>query len=199
MKFTDELKKRFEGEPAFTSRDIRMFFAEHGLSSGYQNLMVHNLLKQGRLFRITRGAYTFRDEAQAVGFAFPPFYYGLQDALSLRNIWEQETVPVVITARKVRSGRRIFSGSNYIVRHISRKMLFGYGLVKYGDFWVPVSDAEKTIIDLVYFRQPIGKELVQTLRSIMRKDVMDRYLLRISSRLAKRVKCALAKGNCTIR
>lgn len=195
MKFTDELRKRFVNEPAFTSRDIRTFFAGKGLSKGYQNLMVHNLLRQGRLFQITRGAYTFRNETQAVGFAFHPFYYGLQDALSLRNIWEQETVPVVITARKVRGGRREFSGSNYIVRHISRRMLFGYELVKYGDIHVPVSDAEKTLIDLVYFRQPISKELAKALRGNVRKGVMDIYLARVPALIAKRVERVLGKKN----
>jgi len=188
MTLTSELLHRFANEPAFCARDIRTFFAGSRLSEGYQNLMVHKLLKEGKLQRIGRGIYTFRQETQVVGFAFQPFYYGLQDALSLRNLWEQETVPVVVTPRKARAGRREFLGSNYIVRRIGRDMFFGFDMVKYGDFWVPVSDLEKTLIDFVHFRQPLSSELAADLKKSMRKDVMDGYLTRAPGRLAKRVR-----------
>ena len=115
MTFTSDLRARFAAEPAFSSRDIRTFFSRRGLSEGYQNLMVHKMLADGRLFRISRGIYTFRGEMQVAGFAFQPFYYGMQDALSLRNLWEQETVPVVLTPRRVRAGARTFLGANYLV------------------------------------------------------------------------------------
>jgi len=191
MTYTSKLRLRFEKEPAFCARDIRLFFAGSHLSAEYQNLMVHKLLKEGKLQRIGRGIYTFRQETQAVGFAFQPFYYGLQDALSLRNLWEQETVPVVITPRKVRAGRREFLGSNYIVRRIGRSMFFGFGMVKYGDFWVPVSDLEKTLIDFVHFRQPLPRELATALKKSVRRDVMDGYLKRVPVRLAKKVRVLL--------
>ncbi len=191
MTFTSELRLRFEKEPAFCARDIKTFFERRRLSEGYQNLMVHKLLKEGKLQRIGRGVYTFRQETQVVGFAFQPFYYGLQDALSLRNSWEQETVPVVITPRKVRAGRREFLGSNYIVRRIGRSMFFGFGMVKYGDFWLPVSDLEKTLIDFVHFRQPLPRELAMDLKKSVRKGVMDGYLARVPGRLADRVRALL--------
>jgi len=187
MTRTSELRLRFEKEPAFCARDIRTFFAGNRLSEGYRNLMVHKLLRDGKLQRIGRGIYTFRQETQVVGFAFQPFYYGLQDALSLRNLWEQETVPVVVTPRKVRAGKRKFLGSNYIVRRIGRSMFFGFDMVKYGDFWVPVSDLEKTLIDFVHFRQPLSRELVLELRKSVRSDVMGAYLKRVPEKLAKRV------------
>ncbi|EQD66731.1 transcriptional regulator, partial [mine drainage metagenome] len=81
--------------------------------------------------------------------AFLPFYYGLEDALSLRGFWEQETNPVIITPRKVRNGVRQFDSRNYVVRRIDRKMFFGYTFVNYEEFYIPVSDTEKTLIDLI--------------------------------------------------
>jgi len=192
MTNTSELRKRFSNEPAFSSRDIKTFFAKRGLSQEYQNLMTHNLVASGKLFRIGKGIYTFREEMQAVGFAYSPFYYGLQDALSLRNLWEQETTPVVITPRKVRTGVRTFLGNNYTVRKIARRMFFGFELVKYGGFWVPVSDVEKTLIDLVYFRQPLSDELVREMKKSIRKSTMDDYLKRAPAGLARRVRTKLA-------
>ncbi len=188
MTAVSELVGRFGTEPAFTSRDALAFLRKKGVKKEYCNLLLHKLARSGRLFRISRGVYTFRQEAQAVGFAFQPFYYGLQDALSLRNLWEQETVPVVVTARRVRGGRRAFLGAAYVVRRISRKMFFGFESIKYGGFWVPVSDAEKTLVDLVYFRQPVGSELARELRKAIRRDVLEKYLKMVPKRVAGMVR-----------
>ena len=187
MTLTSELRRRFSAEPAFSSRDIRTFFAKRRLSEAYQNLMVHKMVAGGKLFRIGRGAYTFHGDAQVVGFAFQPFYYGLQDALSLRGIWEQETVPVAVTPRRVRAGVRAFLGVNYIVRRVSRRMFFGYEMVKRGGFWVPVSDVEKTFLDMVYFRQPLPQELVRAMAGQMRPEVLKGYLARSPAWLRLRV------------
>jgi len=97
MKYTHEVREHFKAVPAFTISDIKVFLGKKGISESYLRLLVHNLLKKGEIKRISRGIYSFRSETQVVGFGFRPFYYGLQDALSLRNLWEQETNPVVIT------------------------------------------------------------------------------------------------------
>jgi len=188
MTLVKMLISRFAKEPAFTSRDAAVFFRKEGVSPAYRNLLLHKLVKQGELFPITKGVYTFRQEMQAVGFAFQPFYYGLQDALSLRNLWEQETAPVVITPRRVRTGVRKFLGNNYVVKRIDRKMFFGFSLLKYGDFWVPVSDAEKTLIDLVHFRQPVSEEALAGIKKAIRKEVLEEYLKRVPERLAERMR-----------
>jgi len=193
MTFTSELRKRFGKEPVFRASDVRAFFSRQRLSTSYCNLMLYNLVKTGELFRIARGTYTFREDAEAVGFAFQPFYYGLQDALSLRGLWEQETTPVVITPRRVRAGLRSFMGSNYTVRRISRAMFFGFEMVKISGLWVPISDAEKTLIDLVYFRQPISKEALGEIKRRMRKEVMEGYLRRVPSYLRKKVRAVLSR------
>ncbi|MCI0503074.1 type IV toxin-antitoxin system AbiEi family antitoxin domain-containing protein [Candidatus Micrarchaeota archaeon] len=193
MKYLKQIRAGFGRRVSFTSKDLRLYLSESGISRAYLHLLLHNLMKSGELKRITRGVYTFREEAEAVGFGFSPFYYGLQEALSLRNLWEQETNPVVITPKKARPGVRSFLGTNYVVRRISRKMFFGFEMMKYYDIWIPVSDAEKTLIDFVYFRMNLPEDALAEINSRMRPEVMRGYLKRCPARVAKRVKSLLGK------
>jgi predicted transcriptional regulator of viral defense system len=178
MKYLRELREQFKKTPIFTSRDIEIFFTKKGLTKKYLHLLLHNLVKKGEIFRIRKGIYTFNTELTSVGFAFSPFYYGLQEALSIHGIWEQETIPVVVTVRKVRTGRQEFEGSNYLVRRISRKMFFGFDFVSYSGMFVPVSDIEKTLIDLVYFREPLSKEVLKELNKRIDQKKLKKYLSR---------------------
>lgn len=192
MKYVRELREHFREAPAFTLLDLKVFLKAKGISEGYLHVLVHNLLARGELKRIARGVFTFRDDAQVAGFGFTPFYYGLQDALSLRNLWEQESNPVVITPRKVRGGVREFLGRNYLVRRISPAMFFGFEMLRYADFWIPVSDAEKTLIDFAYFKEPLSGEALEGLRKrIDRKKLAD-YLKRCPRRVKTRMQKLLA-------
>jgi len=187
MKYVKDVRERFRGAPAFTISDLKISLGRKGISAGYLRLLVHNLLAKGELKRVSRGVYTFRSDVQVVGFGFRPFYYGLQDALSLRNLWEQETNPVVITPRRVRSGVKSFQGANYVVKRIRRGMFFGFEMVKYDDFWIPVSDVEKTLIDFAYFRQPLGAEAIAEIRQRLDKQKLKEYLKRCPPRVKARV------------
>jgi len=186
-KYTKEVREHFETAPAFTITDLRVFLGKKSIGNEYLHLLVHNLLARGELKRISRGVYTFRGDAQVVGFGFSPFYYGLQEALSLRNLWEQETNPVVITPRNVRSGLRNFQGANYVVRRINRRMFFGFDTIRYGDFWIPVSDIEKTLIDLVYFRQPLSAETIAEIKPRLDRKKLEGYLKRCPAWVKKRL------------
>ncbi len=155
---------------------------------GYLDLLVHQLVKGKRLFRIRNGVYSFSDDTQLAGFAFQPFYYGLQDALSLHGLWEQETNPVVITTRKVRNGIRKFGDSNYVVRRISKRLFFGFESLKYGEYWVPVSTIEKTLIDLVYFKQYLPPDLKIEFRKRCDRKRLAELLKRCPPWLAKQVR-----------
>lgn len=151
-------------------------------------MLLENLYRSGRIYRITRGYYTFYEEVQFVGFAFSPFYYGLEDALSLLNLWEQETNPVVITSRRVRSGVREFRGRNYVVRRIERSMFFGYKYMKYDKFHIPVSEPEKTLIDLLYFRLHIEKKTFDEIIENINVDKLKEYLEGVPQWLEARLK-----------
>jgi len=185
MKYIDLLVENFSVQPSFSIGDARRIFP--GISDDYLDVLLHNLEKKKRIHRISRGIYTFRDDPQVVGFAFRPFYYGLQDAMSLREIWEQETNPVVITPRKVRTGLRRFEGSNYVVRRVSRKMFFGFEQIRYGDIWIPVSDIEKTFIDLVYFDNSIPEDALKVFKRKIDKEKLRAYLDKCDGWLRKRV------------
>lgn len=189
MKYSGLLAETFSGQPSFSIGDAKRLLP--GISGGYLDVLLHNLAKMGKIHRISRGFYSFHDDLQVVGFAFRPFYYGLQDAMSLLDIWEQETNPVVITPRKVVSGLRHFEGSNYVVHRIGRKMFFGHELMKYGEMWIPVSDAEKTFIDMVYFGQNIPKDMLTTFKRRIDKEKFSSYLAKCDGWLAKRVANAL--------
>ena len=191
MKYVNLVREHFGNHPLFSFRDLGIFLSKQGISKNYAFLLVHNLLKKGEIHRLTKGFYTFQNDVSVAGFAFSPFYYGLQNALSLRNLWEQETNPVILTPRKVRTGLRQVMDSNVLVRRIQRKMFFGFDLVKYYDFWLPVSDAEKTLIDFVYFKEPLPEDALSELKKKIRQKTLKSYLKKCPSFLRKRIKILL--------
>lgn len=191
MKYVQPVRKHFSKKNVFSIRDLKIFLAKQGISRNYTHLLLHNLMKKKEIHRITRGFYTFKDDLEVVGFAFSPFYYGLQEALSLRNLWEQETNPVIITSRKARTGVRKIMDSNVVIRRINRKMFFGFELIKYGDYWLPVSDVEKTLIDFVYFKEPLPKETLKEIKQKIRKKTLNQYLKKAPKQVKKRVKMLL--------
>lgn len=100
MKYMKDFVEHFSDKPAFNVNEVKLFSENRQASEGYHKTLIQNLLKSGRIFKITRGAYTFYEEVQFVGFAYQPFYYGLEDALSLRDLWEQGTNPGCIDPSK---------------------------------------------------------------------------------------------------
>jgi predicted transcriptional regulator of viral defense system len=101
---------------------------------------------------------------------------------------------VVITPRHVRVGLRSFGGRNYLVRRISRRMFFGFEMLRYYDFWIPVSDVEKTLIDFAYFREPLDAGALREIKVRLRKEVLSEYLKRCPKFVAKRVLELLRQG-----
>ncbi len=113
---------------------------------------------------------------------------GLQSALSFYNLWEQETIPVILTTKKVRRGIRKILGTNVLIRNLNKKYFFGFGLLKEGSFYFPYSDIEKTFIDLVVFNQPIDKQLLKEIKKKMNFKKLEAYLKRYPEKLRIRVK-----------
>ena len=187
MKYLDLFRNQFRSRLIFTIYDAKKVLSQKGISASYLHVLLNHLNKKREIKKITRGVYTFREEIEVVGFAFSPFYYGLQEALSLRKLWEQEVNPVVITTRKVRNGIRKFLGNNYLVKRINRKMFFGFEMIKYYDIWIPVSDIEKTFIDFVYFRQKLPKETLGEIKKSVRSSVLNSYLKRVPKWVKMRV------------
>lgn len=152
----------------------------------YAYVIVNHLLKRGEMRRITKGYYTTHEEPSLLVYCMRPAYIGLQDAMSFHDLWEQETNPIVITARKVRPGVRKVLGQNVLVRRISPRRFFGYDYLTSGDLLLPVSDVEKTFIDMVYFRE-MRKDLVKEFRRKVDREKLGRYLKKYGSNFKKRV------------
>lgn len=176
QKYQKEIEALFEKSPVVSFGSVERIIRKGRNVRQYAKQAMRNLLKRGRVKRLAKGCYTIHDEASLAVFCFKPAYLGLQDALSFHNLWEQETVPVIITGRKVRQGIRRILGMNVLIRRIDKKYLFGFDYVKRGNFFVPCSDTEKTFIDLVYFKEKIGGEAEKNL--VKRADVrkLNAYL-----------------------
>ncbi len=145
------------------------------------------MIHSGEIIRITGGIYTFHKDVEVVGFAFQPFYYGLEDALSIRRLSLQGTNPAVITIRNIRRGTRKFGGRNYLVYNLDKRLFFGYELVKHGDLWIPVSDVEKTILDMLYFGICIRSEILAGIKERVDTEKVGRYLGRYPKRIRKKI------------
>ena len=188
MKYLAFVRERFSKKdfPTFTAQDLKMSLKHTGIGVNYIYLMVHNLLRRKEIIRITRAVYTFHKDEAVVGFAFYPFYYGFENALNIRGISEQGTNLIVVTPRNVRQGVRTFAGRNYRIKRIGGGMFFGYETMEYDGFTVPVSDVEKTVIDMLYFHDHIREELWPEIARRMDMKKFRDYLKRYDGRFAER-------------
>jgi predicted transcriptional regulator of viral defense system len=192
MKYMVEFLGHFSGVPAFTAGDARLFLSGLGASDGYASLLLTNLVRKGELRRIKRGVYTFGQDPMLAGFAFSPSYHGLQDALSLLELWDQETNAVIVTPLRVRTGMKEMLGGKVMIRRIDRRLFFGFDSLRYFDYWLQVSDVEKTLIDFVYFREPLQDAVLAGMREKIDKKKLDAYLKRCPGWVRRRVRSVLA-------
>ncbi|EQD50004.1 transcriptional regulator [mine drainage metagenome] len=178
MKYIEDVRDRFSGTsfPVFTIEDARLALKGKNVGNGYLSLMLHNMSRSGEITRITRGVYTFHKDVVVAGFAFRPFYYGMESALALRGLSDQGTNLVVMTARNVRTGTRSFEGRNYRIQRIGKDLMFGYGVIKRGGYWIPVSEPEKTIIDMVSLGQHVSEPVRKALKKIVDRKKLVSYL-----------------------
>jgi len=187
MTHISELRKRFSEKLIFSVNDTVNVLNRDNVSKEYIQLLLHNSVKKNEIIRLGKGKYTFNKDIMVSGFAYTPFYYGLQEALSLRNLWEQETNPVILTINKVKSGVRSINNSNVVIRRLSRKYFFGFDFIRYYDFEIPVSDIEKTIIDFVYYKEYLNPELVKEIKQEINKKKINTYLSKYPARTRNKV------------
>lgn len=158
--------------PAFRARDVELLVKDRG----YALLMLHNLAARGELKHITRGWYSTQDDPVVAVFALRPAYLGLQEALSFRGLWEQETNVVAVTTLRAKPGVRKVMGQSVIVHRIAPRYFFGFDYLPYGEFHVPVSDPAKTLIDLVYFRESPGPDVLKEVLEHADRRSLEGYL-----------------------
>lgn len=181
--YIEKIRDFIKKTPVFRVKDIEVLVGR----KDYANLIIHKLAKNGEVKRIIKGFYSYYDDPILIVFCLKPSYIGLQEALSIHNIWEQETNTVVITTRKVRTGIREILENNVLIRRIHPKYFFGFELVKYGNFYVPVSDPEKTLIDFFYFKINLERNVLEELLYKVDKNKLEEYLQKYPEKFRKTV------------
>jgi len=190
-KYLEAINEIFRKSPVVSFSSIQRI-VKNKKNTQYTKQLIRNLLKQRKIKKLTKGFYTSHDEVSLLVFCFKPAYLGLQDALSFHNLWEQETIPVIITTKKIRSGIRKVFDLNVLIRRIDKKYLFGFEYFKEGNFYFPYSDLEKTFIDLVYFRQPMDKEVINNFKEKINRKKLDSYLKKYPKRFKEKVLTGLS-------
>jgi predicted transcriptional regulator of viral defense system len=176
MKITDELLRRFKSWPTFTALDAYRHIKKVSRSATRTSVQVtlFRLVRDGRLYRVAKGVFSLRDNAEYTGFAFSPFYYGGLSALMIRDLIDDQVKLEIMTTKTVRkSHMALFDGSvEVILHHVSSARYFGFDMIAYGGIEVPVSNPEKTLIDLFYYgiRLPI-QDYSELLRVVSREKV----------------------------
>ncbi len=154
MTLNNDILKRFSEYPVFTYADVKRHF---GREKGKADLArtLSYLKSKDRIYTVRKGFYTATKNSMVAGFAYAPFYYGLLYAMTLRGMWTQGSKPEIMTIRKVRASTVPLFGepdNTIFVHHMPPRYFFGYDLIKYGRLLLPVSDPEKTLIDLFHYK-----------------------------------------------
>ena len=186
-KYLDKIQELLRKSPVVDADSIIRIVRSGKNVKQYHKQLIRNLVIGGKIKRLAKGCYTAHEDTSLAVFCFKPAYLGLQDALSIHNLWEQERIPVIITVRKVRNDIRSISGANALIRRIDKKYFFGYAYIKQGDFYFPVSDVEKTFIDMVYYNENISNELVASIKKRIDRKKLKSYLKRYPGMILKRI------------
>ncbi len=186
-KYIRQVENLFKKSPVVSFSSISRIVRFKQYTKQYTKQLIRNLILKGKVKRLTKGYYTQHDEISLSVFCFKPSYLGLQDALSIHNLWEQEAVPVIITTKQIRPGIRRVMGSNILLRRINKKYLFGFEYKRVGDFYAPVSDIEKTFIDMVYFNEQLSEETRKNMIKNLNSKKLNSYLRVYPKKFRKRV------------
>lgn len=181
-----KIEELFEKSPVVDFKSVERIVGKTRKSS-YAKLLISNMIKKGKIKKIGKGLYTYHNESSLAVFSFKPAYLGLQSVLSYYGLWEQETIPVILTTKKVRTGIRDIIGTNILVRRIDKKYFFGFDFVKDGEFYIPYSDLEKTFIDMIVFNQKIDEETLKNIKKRIDLKKLRIYLSRYPKGIQERV------------
>ncbi|MCW6168959.1 MAG: type IV toxin-antitoxin system AbiEi family antitoxin domain-containing protein [Thermoplasmatales archaeon] len=179
MKYEKSFIDFFSKHNLFSMSDARRFLSRLGASESYIRLMLHNMVHSGKVIKIGKGIYTLQENEAVVGFKFRPFYYGLEYALTIRKIWTQQSVPVIITRTKANPGTRELMGIKVIVHRIGPERFFGFDYMNYDGIFVPVSDPEKTLLDFTYYGIKLDPETMTELRNRIDESKLKDYSKRM--------------------
>ena len=187
QKYLIKVRELFRKSPVVNYNSIGLIIKDKKNIKQYTKQLIRNLILKGRIRILAKGYYTKYNDNSLSVFAFKPSYLGLQDSLSFHNLWEQETIPIIITSKKVRPGIRKILNSNVLIRRLDKKYLFGFNYYKQGKFYLPYSDIEKTFIDIIYFKEKINNEVLDNIKKKINKNKLNSYLKFYPKRFKKLV------------
>jgi predicted transcriptional regulator of viral defense system len=186
-KYLRHIEALFSRSPVVSYASIERVIKHKKNVKGYVKRFINELLKKGKIKKLTKGYYTMLDNSSLAVFCFQPAYLGLQDALSFHDLWEQETIPVIITTKKVRQGVRKVLGNNVLIRRLDRKYLFGINYHQEGKIAFPYSDIEKTFIDMAYFNEKLSKETIGEFKKRLNKQKLKVYLRKYPKKIRSKI------------
>lgn len=190
--YQKEVEALFQKSPVVDFKSIeRLVHAKKRSVKQYTKLLVRNLLVKAKIKRLTKGHYSLVDDPSLFVFCMKPAYLGLQDALSAHHLWEQETIPVIITTQRVRQGMRQVFGANVLVHRMEQKYYFGIDYLPQGDFYFPYSDLEKTVVDMFYFKQALRKDVLHLVKKKIDRKKLKQYLSYYPKQFRRRVTQAI--------
>lgn len=181
------MQEYFSKSPVINSSSLKRLIQFQKKGTQYHKQLIHNLVRKGVLRKLAQGCYTIHAEASLAVLCFTPAYLGLEDALSYHGMWEQETIPIIITTKRVLQGMRKFEGTNYLVRRIDRQYYFGVEYYQIGEFYVPYSDKEKTFLDVLYFKLKFTAEELREMAKGLDKKKLKEYVKKYPQRMRRRV------------
>ena len=187
QKYQKDIEVLFSKSPVVSYNSINRI-VKNKKNTQYIKKLVHYLLLKNKIKRLAKGYYTTRDESSLAVFAFQPAYLGLQDALSFHNLWEQETIPIIITTRNVRQGIREVLGQNILIRRLKKRYYFGLEHHQHENMALPYSDIEKTFIDMIYFRENLSEEALFGFKKRINKKKLIGYLRIYPKKFQNKVK-----------
>ncbi len=189
IKYKLDIEKLFAKSVIVTNNSISRIIGKKK-NKNYTKRIINYLIKKGDIKRITKGYYTNRNDNSISVLCFQPAYLGLQDALSFYNLWEQETIPVIITTKNIRTGIRKILGKNVLLRKVDKRYFFGYEYHEYDNLALPYSSIEKTFIDLIYFKQSLDEEVIKNIKKKIDIKKLNLYLKKYPKKFRRKVeKC----------
>jgi hypothetical protein len=182
MKYEKAFRDYFSKLTLFSADDAYRFLSRYGADYAYSKVFLHNMVTSGKLHRIKKGIFTFSRNEALYGFAYRPFYYGMEFALSIRKLWTQQANPVIMTLTKANAGVRNILGTNVIIRRIAENAFFGFEYLNYMDLFIPVSRPEKIFLDFIYYGVNLDRETLINLVNIIQPDVLKEYARKLGER-----------------
>ncbi len=187
IKYLKNVESFFEKSSVVDFSSIQRLINNKKKIKEYPKQLIRNLILKKKINKLTKGYYTVFEDPSLLVFCLKPAYLGLQDSLSFYNVWEQETIPIILTNRKARQGIRKVLGGNVLIRRINKKYLFGFEYHKVGKFYLPYSNLEKTFIDMIYFKENLNENVIKNIRKRINKKKINSYLKNYPKLFRKRV------------